>query len=152
MPSHVHEGSPPGRVAGVSASMFSVVISSGLSGSGGQCSVGCNVSVWPESMWEQEPSRCFCCHGTPPQNRCGGCPGHRSQHPGTGFNPGGVSPCWTGQSSSGLLVEICLAWTQKSHLKLCSSLLPNYSPRVSLHMFMFPSPKTPYPNNEPLKV
>lgn len=47
MLSLVHKGSQTGHLVGVSASMFSVVISSRLSGNAGQRSLGCNVSVWP---------------------------------------------------------------------------------------------------------
>lgn len=47
--------------------MFSVLISCRLSGGDGQRSLGCNVSVWPETMWEREHSPRFHCHGTLPQ-------------------------------------------------------------------------------------
>lgn len=47
--------------------MFAVLISCRLSGRDGQRSLGCNVSVWPETMWEREHSPRFHCHGTLPQ-------------------------------------------------------------------------------------
>lgn len=59
--------------------MFSVLISCRPSGGDGTRSLGCNVSVWPESMWEREHSPRFHCHGTLTTNHWGGLPGHQSQ-------------------------------------------------------------------------
>lgn len=111
--------------AGVHERLFSVLISYRLSGGDGQRSLGCNVSVWPETMWEREHSPRFHCHGTLPQTTGAAVQGTRARALAEAF-PCGAPPCQARRPTEVLmpLVEFCLKrTTSKMNQQLKNNLL-----------------------------